>query len=248
MNSHSKDGMLNEQIIIRALNNHKFIDLDDNWKRHMRRMFPHIKPNDHIRTYKYIYPDAKPDIEIVVNDKKIFLSIKSGRSPCMHYEPIYTFRRFLKENGVPERIIKIILFYHYGYSLKKRVSDHILSREEILNMFPKEIKEANDYFKSHSSFLVELIYRAIIRGRLKRDLIDFFYYGNVNKGFLLSVTDIINLITNSNPNTDQTLAFKCLTYVAVSRDPNNERHHNLKINWPILCTYFYDTNFMDKYG
>ena len=240
--------MLNEQIIIGALDNHKYQDLDDNWKRHMKRMFPRIRPNDLINAAKYEYPDAKPDIEIVVNNKKIFLSIKSGRSPCMHYEPIYTFKEFLKENGVPDRIIKIICFYHYGYSLKKRVSDHILTRKEILEMFPNKIKEVNDYFKSHPSLLTELIYRTIIRGRLKRDLIDFFYYGNINKGFLLSVKDIIELITKSDVNTDQTLAFKCLTYVAVSRDPHNERHHNLKINWPILCCYFYDPNFMEMYG
>lgn len=248
MRQNSKDGSINETMILTSIDKHKYKDLDDNWKRHIKRMFKDIKDDDLIRAHYYEFKDAKPDIEIIANNRKILLSIKSGHSPCMHYEPIYTFFEFLRKNDVPPRIIKIMAFYHYGYSIDKRVSDHILTRKEILEKYPKEIKEANDYFATHSGLIREIIYRAILRGRLDRDPIDYFYYGNASKGFLLSVTDIIRLITNSDLNNDQTLSFKQLTYVSCARNPKSEKRHHLKINWPILCKWFYDPEFMKKYG
>lgn len=248
MRTYAKDGSINETLILTTIDKHYFKDLDENWKRHIKRMFKTVKDDDYIRANYYEYKDAKPDIVISINNRKILLSIKSGRSPCMHQEPIYTFFEFLRKNDVPQRIIKIIAFYHYGYSLTKRVSDHVLSREEIIATYPKEIQEVNDYFNKHTSIIIEIIYRSIIKGRLDRDLIDYLYYGNANKGFLLSISDIIRLIISVPVNIDQTLAFRQLTYISCARKPDNPKRHNLKIHWPILCKWFYEPEFMKKYG
>ena len=143
MRSNAKDGFNNETMIVNALNNHLFKDLSPNWKRHVKRMFKDIDDNDHIKAYYYEFKDAEPDIVISVKKRKILLSIKSGHAPTMHQEPVKTFYDFLRSVDVPERIIKIISFYHYGFSLRKRISNHILSREEIMERYPKEIKEVN---------------------------------------------------------------------------------------------------------
>lgn len=248
MRSNSKDGMLNETMIVTAINRHHFKDLDPKWKRHIKRMFKNIEDDDYIIAHYHEHKDAKPDIEISVDKKKILLSIKSGHAPTMHYEPIKTFFDFLRELNVPDRIIYIISFYHYGYSLKKRVSDHILTRDEIIKKYPKEIKEVNDYFKSHPEIVREIIYRSIIRGRLKGDLIDYFYYGNSSKGFLLSTSDIITIIMNDPNDGCESIHFYQLTYISCARKEDNERKHHLKINWPILCKWFYDEKFMKRYG
>ena len=247
MRSFSKDGSTNETMILNALNNHHYKDLSENWKRHMKRMFKDIQDDDYIKVNYYEYKDAKPDLVIMVNSRKVLLSIKSGHAPTMHQEHIKTFFEFLRGLDVPERIIKIIAFYHYGYALGKRVSDHVLTRDEIVEKYPNLIKEVNDYFDSHEELIRELSYRAIIRGRLKRDLIDYFYYGNSAKGYLLSITDILKL-TNKANNTYQTLCFKQFTYVPCARKQGDPRHHFIKINWPILCKYFYDASFMKRYG
>lgn len=248
MRFNSKDGSLNETMILTTLDKHHFKDLNPKWQRHLKRMFKEIKDDDLIKVNYYEYKDTKPDLEIIVNNRKVLLSVKSGHAPTMHYEPIKTFFDFLRQLNVPERIIKIISFYHYGYSLKKGVTNHILSREEIITKYSKEIKEVNDYFANHDDIVGEIIYRCIIRGRLKRDLIDYFYYGSVVKGFLLSTSDIIKLIINGKNESCESICFKQLTYVSCARKIDNPRRHHLKINWPILCIWYYDDKFMNRFG
>lgn len=246
MRSHSKSGSVNESMILLALNNHHFGDLSDKWKRHMKRMFKDVKDDDLIRVNYYEIKNAKPDLEIMVNTRRVLLSVKSGHAPTMHQEHIKTFFEFLRGLAVPENIIDIIAFYHYGYLLDKH--QRILTREEIVKFYPEKIKMVNDYFNSNEDVMRELVYRSIIRGRVKGDLIDYFYYGNSARGFLLSVNDIFKLIINEENKYYETLTFKQLTYVACSRDKNNPNRHSIKINWPVLCKYFYDEKFMKKYG
>lgn len=248
MRNNSKDGSVNETMILNALDKHYFKDLDPKWKKHMKRMFKNISDDDYIIVNYFKDKDAKPDLEIIVRNKKVLLSIKSGHAPTMHYEPIKTFFDFLREFGVPERIIKIIAFYHYGYSLKKGSTYKVLSRDEILERYPEAIKEVNDYFIKHQEIVRELVYRSIIKGRLKRDLIDYFYYGNSAKGFLLSTGDIFRIIASNHNDGCNSIHFNQLTYVSCARNPDNQNKHHIKISWPVLCKYFYDKEFMERYG
>ncbi len=247
MRSHVKSGTMNESIILTSLNNHRYKDLSDNWKRHVKRMFKTINDDDYIRANYYEYKDAKPDIEIIVNNRKVLLSIKSGHNPEVHCEQIYSFYDFLRKSGVPERVIKILSFYHFGHSYYNGAKT-IYSREEIVKMFPNSIKEANDFFDKHEEIIRELIYRCIIRGRQKKDLIDYFYYGNSSRGFLLSACDIYKLITSEKNSYYQSICFKGLTYAVGSRQADNYRRFAVKIHWPILCRWYYDENFMSRYG
>ena len=247
MRSNSKDGAINETIILTAINRHHFKDLDSNWKKHIKRMFKDIQDDDFIIARYHDNKDAKPDLEIIVKNRKILLSIKSGHSPTMHDEPIKTFFNFLRSFEVPERILKIIAFYHYGYSLKLGFKQKVLTRQEIIDKYPKYIKEVNNYFNDHQEIVREIIYRSIIRGRLKRDLIDYLYYGNSAKGFLLSITDIVKLAMKKNEECSS-ICFDQLTFVSCARNLKNPKKHHLKINWPILCKNFYDQEFMKRYG
>jgi len=247
MRSNTRDGGMNETLILSALNRHYFKDLDEKWKRHMKRMFKEIKDDDFIICNYYQYKDAKPDIEIIVRNRKVFLSIKSGHAPTVHREPIKTFFEFLRSLGVPERIIKIIAFYHYGYSLKKDIHTKVLSRQEIIEKYSKYIKEVNNYFLDHKEIVRELIYRTIIKGRLKRDLIEYFYYGNSAKGFLLSCYDIIDLILKDRNEECSSICFYSLTYVSCARNPKRNDKHRVQISWPVLCKYYYDKEFLEKY-
>ena len=248
MRYQSKSGSINETMIRQALNNHLFKDLDPNWKRHMKRMFKDINDYDLIHADYYEYSDAKPDLVISVNKRRVFLSIKSGHAPCVHYEGVFSFYDFLKMQDVPKDIIRLIRFYHYGYDVRLTGQEKIMSREQIIEKYPGLIKKVNNYFIEHSEIVREIIYRSIISGRLKRDLIDYFYYGSVSKGYLLSIYDIVDLILKDKNSSCMSICFYGLTYVSGARDPNSPKNHNLKIHWPILCKYFYDSAFMKKYG
>ena len=135
MRQYSKDGSANETMILTAIDDHHFSELDNHWKKHIKRMFKDIRDEDIIKVNYYEHKDAKPDLELIVNNKKVLLSVKSGHAPTMHYEPVKTFYDFLRHLGVNERIIKIISFYHYGYSLKKGVTPKQLSRDEIIKKY-----------------------------------------------------------------------------------------------------------------
>ena len=249
MRSHSKDGTNNETMIMLALHNHYYKDLSVKWKRHIKRMFKDIKDNDFIKAHYYPLKDAKPDLVIWVNNsKKTLLSIKSGHSPSVHFESINSFYEFLRELNVPEDIIEIIYFYHYGFKRSGGDRNHPLSRDELITQYSGDIKKVNNYFASNEDILQEIIYRTIIRGRLRRDLIDYFYYGNVSKGYLLSCADIIQLILHTPNDICQSVCFKTLTYVSNARNLDNDRKYTLKINWPILSRWFYDEEFLKRYG
>ena len=183
-----------------------------------------------------------------MNKRKVLLSIKSGNHPSIHSEPLRTFFEFFRSFDVPERIISIIAFYHYGYSLKKRIADSPLTREEIISKYSKYIKEVNNYFAEHQELVREMIYRSIIRGRLKGDLIDYFYYGNVAKGLLFSTYDVINLIMNDKNRECQSICFNALVYGPCTRVGSKEKRHKMKISWPILSHYYYDDSFIKKFG
>ena len=248
MRSHAKDGAYNETSILNMLNNHHFKDLSTNWKRHMKRMFKNIQDDDYIISNYHKDKQGKPDIEIIVNNRKINLSIKSGSHPAVHNEPIKTFFDFLRTYDVPERIIKIISFYHYGYSLKKGVYTPPLTREEIISKYSQYIQEVNNYFREHQEIVNEIIYRAVIRGRLEGELIDYFYYGNSAKGLLFSTRDVINLIMNDKNKGCESICFNSLIYGPGERKSNGPKHHKIKLSWPILAHYYYDDGFMKKYG
>ena len=96
MRSHAKDGAYNETSILNSLNNHYFKDLSSNWKRHIKRMFKDVKENDYIIANYHKDKMAKPDLDIIVNNRKVYLSIKSGSHPAMHNEPLKTFFDFLR--------------------------------------------------------------------------------------------------------------------------------------------------------
>ena len=248
MNFHHQDGSANETMILNTLDKHYFRDLSDKWKQHMTKMFNGIADGDYIRVMHYAWPDAKPDLVIMVGGHKVFLSIKSGRNPTMHEEPVKTFYKFLETYNVPLRIRNIMRFYHYGYTKVGNRYTRTFTHDEIIGKYGKYIKEVNEYFQNHRDLVQEIIYRSILKGRLQRDLIDFFYFGNPAKGFLLSRDDIFKLILNDNCHLDDLICFKSLTYVAGSRKQESECRHKMKIHWPVLSKWFYDDDFCKKYS
>ena len=81
MRSNAKSGSVNESMILIALNNHYFKNLSDKWKRHVKRMFKDIKDDDLIKVNYYSIKNAKPDLEIIVNN--IGESLQSFKSYSM---------------------------------------------------------------------------------------------------------------------------------------------------------------------
>lgn len=243
-------GKANELDIIGLLDGHRFESLNMKWKSLLRRMFPHIQENDLIRARFYNDPYAKPDIVIIVKSKRIFLSIKSGHNPSCHQEAFVSFIEFLRKSQVPERYLRTITFYHFGKSRKLTNGGKSFTKEEIVAKFGNYLSEVNKYLETRKDLIEKVIYRAVIRGvRSNVDEIDYFYYGNVNNGFMLSRQDIYEFITNDSTGIKNGAPrFGSLVYQPNGRKENGKEQTYVRIKWPVLCMKYYDKDFLEKYS
>lgn len=243
-------GKANEEDIIYTLNRHRYESLNNKWKSHLKRMFPDIQPSDFLHAYNYKDPYAKPDIVIVAKSKRIYLSIKSGHNPSCHQESFVSFMDFLRKSKVPEKYLHIIYFFHFGRTNKLSNNGKSFSKQEIISNYGAYLFQLNKYLETRKDLIEKIVYRAVIRGiRSNVDEIDYFYYGNINNGFLLSRQDIFDFIMNDN--TGQMYGaprFGSLVYQPNGRNANKKDQIYVRIKWPVLCTKYYDKEFLSKYS
>ena len=60
--------------------------------------------------------------------------------------------------------------------------------------------------------------------------------------------DILRLIMEDKNENCDSICFNSLIYISCARNLSNPLKYNIKINWPILSKYFYDEDFLKKYG
>lgn len=243
-------GRANEFDIISTLNGKCFGIIVPKWQKHLRKMFPGIKDTDLVRSYYYDDPYAKPDIVIVVGSKKIYLSIKSGHNPSCHQEEFTSFMEFLRKSQVPERYLHIISFFHFGRTSKLSNHGRSFTKDEIESQYGKYLLECNEYLATRDDVSEKVIYRAVIRGtRSNVNEIDYFYYGNVSNGFLMSRLEVHDFIlSDRSGKMDGAPRFGSLVYQPNGRRADRKEQSYVRIKWPILCLKFYDNEWLEKYS
>ena len=243
-------GKANELDIISGINGYHYKHLNPKWQSLIKRMFPKISPNDEVKCYFYRDRYAKPDIVIQVKSIKVYVSIKSGHNPSCHQESFPSFVKFLRKCRIPERYIRIITFYHFGRTQKLSKDGESFTRDEIIEKYGDYLVELNNYLLTRSDVTEKIIYRAIIRGTKPNvDQIDYFYYGNVYSGFLLSRNQIHDLVmTGGEKDYRGAPHFGALVYQANGRKDDRIDKAYVRIKWPVLCLNFYDQEFVKKYS
>ncbi len=233
-------GIENEYDILNYLHGKRYKELNRKWKKHIKVMFPKIKRNDLIYSGHFKDKWAKPDIYVKVNNRIKYISIKTGRNASVHDEKIKPFYDFLKKLNISDRTLKIMLFYHYGYSEKLSNNGVPFTREEILENYKNYIDEANAELNK-KYILREIIKRCVLKGTERRDGdIDFMYYGVLKDGYLMSEDDIYDLIMDDNSDEGRGIHFGGLIYQAGARSRFSNRVDEVKIKWPLLNHKFYD--------
>ena len=244
-----KNGKDNEIAIIQSLSGLTYQELSEKWKKHVKKMFPEIKEQDKITAYFYRDAFAKPDIVVTVNDRSVYISIKSGKNPSCHHENFSDFSYFLIKQGVPDRIIRILSFYQFGRSDKLSNNGVAFTKEEIQTKFKPYVLEASEYFLKHPQIVRKIIHRSLIRGtRYYGDEVDFFYYGNSERGFILSREEVYNEILKDEFIDSKTLHFYALVFQPDGRKEDRPNHLFIRIKWPVLSLRFYDEEFLQKYS
>lgn len=240
MKKQAVQGLLNEQEVIDHLNNKTFVMLDEKWQKHIKVMFPFVKDTDIIYARKFPEHKAKPDAIIKVRNSVEYLSIKSGRNPSVHQEDYFVFQNFLKNLGIPRNVLRTIYFYHFGETKTCNNNGKPFTKEELEEKYGEYFLRAST-FLDNERIIKKIIYRTVIKGaNMKRNGITYLYYGNVEKGFLLSKEDIYSLILNYREH-KSSIHFGGLNYQPCGRKRTTIDYRYVRIKWPILSPMFYLT-------
>lgn len=229
-------GEINEQLIFEELDQKRFCDLNDNWKMHIRYMFENVSDDDVLQCTLYQWK-LKPDLEICINGVAKQISIKSGDFVSIHEENLNSFIDFLRGQGISERTIKIISFYHYGGSTDGSNECKMTGRELQKN-YARFIRQANVEL-NQDYVLRNFINRAIRYGTDFNNIpVDYVYYGGPTVGVMASVEEIIDIILEKRRMYYSCLHFGAFTYQPATRSDNTERakvrRHNSQIKWPTI--------------
>ncbi|MCQ2086934.1 MAG: hypothetical protein MJZ37_02520 [Bacilli bacterium] len=238
MKHQAVNGLKNEAVIIEYLNFKRFKDLNEKWKKHISTMFPFIKDDDVIYARKHPDHQAKPDAIIKVRNTLQYLSIKSGRNPSVHQEDFFTFRRFLKYLGVDTWVLRTIYFYHFGETMKISNNGVPFTKEELEERYSSYFLKASIALDKEE-IIKKVINRTVIKGaNNKRTALTYLYYGNVDKGFLLSKEDIYSLVLNYREH-KTSIHFGGLNYQPSGRKRTTVDYRYVRIKWGILSPMFY---------
>lgn len=232
-------GFALEKEFAQYFNNRAYGDLSEKWKKHLGRAFPGIKDNVRLISYKYGDPVAKGDIIILRNGYRCLLSIKTGKNPSVHMERFCYFQKFLEKCGISSRTISIIRFYHYGVSKKLGNSDHPLTKKEIVDRYGDYIYQANEEINK-PAIINKVVRHCVIVGRNQgRTPIDYFYYGNLEKGLFISRKQLYNRIKMREGLSREFIHFGELVYQPSGRKIGTKDRQYTRIHWPNLSHLFY---------
>lgn len=235
-----KNKSLNHEFeMIRYLNNKKYSDFPEKWQKHLLRIFPNIKSDTVVHCSKHENYFAKGDIDVRIKGSKKIISLKNGKNPTMHRERFTWLYHTLKDMGVSADTLNMITMYQFGECYTFGHFKKPLTKEEIVERFGDQILKANKELNDEK-FMDMMIDRAILIGRKEyRQKIDYLYYGNLEKGLLISVDQICQSIKSRKKLSSSWIQFGQLVFQPGGRSRDNDDYLETTIHWPVLSKLFY---------
>ena len=215
-----KDGFENENLILFALNNKKFSELNENLKKMVIELDNNISQNTLIKSYKKAGIN-KTDLIIEVNGFDYNVSIKKGTGNSVHQEKVEEFIDFLDEKySISEELANDIRFFIWGdgtFDGTGNVSDR-LSAAEFKSKYPNIVRNLKQFFHIHKRDLIE---RFVIKGSKSHSTPDFLYYGTPEEGIIVKSEDVLNWLSDDkNEKSSSPIPIGRLTFQAWNRNIN----------------------------
>ena len=219
---------------VKLINYKKYSDLNSNLRAFIKFLFNDIKEEDTLQC-KRLNSRGKPDIKIKFKDTIKYISIKSGSQNSVHTEKLETFITFLRQIGIKEEIINILLLYHFGDGTYDGTGKIRCSAEKAKLRYAHEIKIFNQYINSHSN-LEKIFERLLFVGSSTKTAVDVIYYGNVSYGVWCEKEELIKYFIKNKCYYMNTPHFSALTYQNWCRNINlnrkSEKHrYYIQIKW-----------------
>ena len=175
------EGYLKEDEIIYFLKNHKVKDLNPNLYSMVKTLYGVLDPEWLIKC-EYGIELTKPDFVITINDKKKYVSMKSGKAEYVHGEPISTFIPFLRSIGVSKETLRTLLLYHFGDGTLDGTGKNRMSGDKVADWLNEKLIAANQEL-SEGEIMWKIIDRCLFQG-IRNDVppADAIYFGDVEYG------------------------------------------------------------------
>lgn len=216
-----KDGFDNETLLMDALNNKKYSELNENLKRTITYISEKPVADDEVINAYKLGGVNKTDLIIEFNSTPYNLSIKKGSGNSIHQEKVEDFISFLKEEyDIPNDLEKDILYFIWGDGTLDgtgEVSDR-LSAAQFKKKYPEKIDNIKKFFHENKK---ELIERFLIKGLKSDSSPDYLYYGTPEDGTIVNANDALEWLSDdANEKTGTPLPIGRLTFQAWNRNIN----------------------------
>ena len=142
------DGFENEKQLVVALNEKQIQRLSAYQQEFIKAIYQNVSDKDVVQAKKVGGMGYKPDIEIEVNGKKHFLSVKKGGGNSVHQEKIELFIHYcMSELNMSESERDSLLMYLYGDGTidGDSLPEERLKDQELIDTFKDEIKTVQDF-------------------------------------------------------------------------------------------------------
>lgn len=216
-----QDGFDNEVLIMNAINNKKYSELNKNLKNMVEYIYSEeIKLDSIFHVYKK-GGVQKTDLVIEMENKSFNISIKKGTGNSIHQENVEEFIDFLNQKyNISNDLANNIRLFIWGDGTldgSGLVSDRINARQFKL-MYPNETNLIREFFHNHKKDLIE---RFLIKGAKSDSDPDFMYYGTPEKGVIVKAVDALNWLSDDkNEKITAPIPVGRLTFQAWNRNIN----------------------------
>ena len=233
----TNEGFKNENRILKALNDKKFLELNNNMKQLVLDIYEkEISLETFIKAYKK-GGSHKTDLIVDVNGEEFNLSIKRGTGNSVHQEKLEEFISFLKtEYDISEELSNDIRFFIWGdgtYDGTGDVSDR-LNSSQLKKLYPEVIENIRLFLHSNKRDLIE---RFVIMGPKSLSKPDFMYYGTEEDGLTVKSSYVLDwLADDENEKTTAPLPVGRLTFQAWNRninggDKSESKRGEIQLKW-----------------
>ena len=183
---HKNIGFFKEEEMVLLLNGKTYDELSNNGKHLIREMFGHVEGNALIQA-ELVGDYMKPDFSVTCGEETHYVSMKSGGSDIVHQEYIKNFVMYLRDQGIPNRVLRTLLYYHYGDGTIDGSGAERMPYQEIAHKLAKDIQYANEVLNESKEFVLGFIRRALWKGAKEENIeADYIYHGNADYGVLVS--------------------------------------------------------------
>lgn len=239
------DGYTNEEEFVKMLNDKKVENLNPLFQEFIKDLYKAyvIHDNDITKCYKNEKRE-KADFIIEINNIQKRISLKKGVKNSVHVEPVWTFTKFLKNNKVPDNIIKLYLKFHYADGTIDGSGKQRMDSEEYKKRFQVEIDLINKFF--NNPILLKKCCQRFVLGLPKSKEIDAIVFGVIDDFIWMNKNEIINSVLRKRNNNFTGIHFGPLFCQPQNRCINKNPKYEFARNYTQIKWYHLSDDIIEE--